>query len=131
MAYDPAQIERILNEEALGPPFPAASDRAIWHSGLLADEDAAAILRAAESAAQSPPPALPATLYLEVKRNGQREGYEAAAFERERRLCHLALAECLEYQGRFRDAILDYAWAICEESSWVMPAHQYELAEMD
>ena len=34
------------------------------------------------------------------------------------------LAECVENQGRFLDAIVDTVWAIAEESSWTIPAHQ-------
>src|SRR5690606_18281055 len=43
----------------------------------------------------------------------------------------LALAECLEYKGRFLDALMNIVWAICEESSWAGPAHQHELADME
>ena len=45
-------------------------------------------------------------------------------------LSNLALAECLEGEGRFLDPLLDVAWAICEESSWSWPAHQGDLADM-
>jgi hypothetical protein len=45
-------------------------------------------------------------------------------------LANLALAECLEGEGRFLDPLLDVAWAICEESSWAWPAHQGDLAAM-
>ena len=45
-------------------------------------------------------------------------------------LANLVLAECLEGKGRFLDPILDLAWAICEESSWVLPAHQTLLTDM-
>ena len=33
------------------------------------------------------------------------------------------LAECVEAQGRFLDGIANTLWAICEESSWCIPAH--------
>jgi len=44
-------------------------------------------------------------------------------------LARLAVGECLEARGRFLDALLDLAWAICEESSWAFPAHQLQLAD--
>ena len=37
--------------------------------------------------------------------------------------CALVLAECVEGKGRFLDAAADALWAICEESSWCLPAH--------
>ena len=45
-------------------------------------------------------------------------------FARRDRLHALVLAECVEDRGRFLDAIVDTAWAITEESSWTVPAHQ-------
>lgn len=131
MKPNPIEIAHILHGTPVDTPFPPASDRRIWGSGVLPDEDTAVILRAAEAAAGTPPAVLPASVYLEVKRTAQRESYETRANQREANLTSLVLAECLEYRGRFQDAILDYAWAICEESSWAWPAHQYDLADME
>ena len=44
-------------------------------------------------------------------------------------LARLAVGECLEGRGRFLDALLDLAWAICEESSWAFPVHQLQLPD--
>jgi hypothetical protein len=131
--YSVTQIERMLHEQSPPPPFPPASDRAAWERvrQVLAAEDTARIFREAEEALQTPPRPLPATLYLEVKRTGEREAYQDAANKREARLTSLVFAECLEYQRRFLDAILDHTWAICEESSWAWPAHQIELADVE
>jgi hypothetical protein len=88
------------------------------------------MVSAGEIAAQTEIPALPATLFLEFKRTGERAGYEQPQWQRRWLLRDLVLAECLEYTGRFLDPILDLAWAICEESSWVYPAHQAELTDL-
>ena len=45
-------------------------------------------------------------------------------------LTDLCIGECLINQGRFLDPILDVAWAICEESSWAYPAHQFDLTDI-
>ena len=37
------------------------------------------------------------------------------------------VAECLEGQGRFVDKLIDGIWAILEETSWVIPAHNTSL----
>ncbi len=45
-------------------------------------------------------------------------------------MTNLALAECLEGQGRFLDPLLNMVWAILEESSWSLPAHQIVSTDM-
>lgn len=68
-------------------------------------------------------PPLPATLFLEYNRNGNRTHYEALSFERRRDLAMLVLAEVFERKGRFTDQIVNGIWAISEESFWGVPAH--------
>ncbi|MBN1582815.1 MAG: heparinase II/III family protein [Anaerolineae bacterium] len=130
--YNPVDIQWALQAASAPPPFPPASERTAW-TQIGHDLGASAlseIVAQAETAAQTEIPALPATLYLEYARNGQREGYQQPRSDRRVLLWQLVLAECLEMQGRFLDPVLNLAWAICEESSWVLPAHQSVLAEM-
>lgn len=131
--YNPIDIERALHAASPAPPFPPAADRAAWDEVRLrlGEEQVQAIIHQAEEDAQVPIPALPATLYLEFQRTGQREGYQDPYARRRQMLHNLALAECLEYKGRFLDPLLDVAWAICEESSWAYPAHQRVLTDME
>lgn len=131
--YNSTDIEHALRSSAPPPPFPPASDRAAWNEVRVAlgEERVATMIAQAEADAEVAIPVLPATLYLEFMRNGQREGYEEPAKRRRMILRDLALAECLEGQGRWLDAILNAAWALCEESSWSWPAHQRELTEME
>jgi hypothetical protein len=68
-------------------------------------------------------PGLPATLYLEFRRNGNRSRYQDVWFLRPAMLGGLALAECVQGEGRFLDPLANVIWAICEESSWALPAH--------
>lgn len=70
-----------------------------------------------------PWPPLPATVFLEYARTGDRSHYESLSFARRGRLANLVLAELFERQGRFLDRIADGVWAICEESFWGVPAH--------
>jgi len=128
--YDPKSIEIALNETSPQPPFPPASERAAWEEvrEVIGEQWVSELLAEAESATEVP--RLPATLYLQFLRAGSREGYEGPANRRREMLSNLALAECLEGEGRFLDPLLDVAWAICEESSWSWPAHQGNLADM-
>jgi hypothetical protein len=102
-------------------PFPPAQDRASWQ-GLPADAREAAI-RAGEPGLHAGWPVLPASVFLDYKRNGNRSRYEDLWFERRERLRQLVLAECFEGKGRFLDEIANGIWAVCEETSWVLPAH--------
>jgi len=66
---------------------------------------------------------IPALRYMDFKRNGNREEYETLNFSRRIALCCLTAAECVERKNRFIDDIINGIWCICEESSWVLPAH--------
>ncbi|HOS43310.1 MAG TPA: heparinase II/III family protein, partial [Armatimonadota bacterium] len=76
-----------------------------------------------------PPPALPASLYMEFARNGNRARYEGPYFARRQRLGRLALAEAFAYQGRFLDEIINGLWLIAEEATWCIPAHALRLPD--
>lgn len=127
------QVERALREEQAGPPFPPAADRETWstvRAGLGEDECRRIIRRGEEAAAADILP-MPATLFLEFQRIGERNAYSAPWGQRRAHLNWMTLAECLEYEGRFLDPLLDTAWAICEESTWAISAHQRELTDME
>ncbi|NLZ37570.1 MAG: hypothetical protein GX897_08900 [Clostridiales bacterium] len=76
-----------------------------------------------EKLLNKPVPQLPATLYMKYYRDGNRSEYEKPYFERRDAAILLLLAELTEKQGRFTDLLIDYIWAILEESTWVIPAH--------
>lgn len=130
--YNFLDIQTILSEENPPPPFPPASDREAWEKVRteLGAETVDRYIADGESCAEMEIPALPATLYLDFIRTGERLPFENPVSKRRQMLSCLALAECLEYQGRFLDPLLDLVWAICEESSWAYPAHQFYLADM-
>jgi len=129
--HNPKTIEAALRAANPPPPFPSARDRAAWRRVRddVGDELVADIIQAAEEELTTPIPPLPASLYLRLARTGSRDEYEAPLFQRRARLGILTLAECLEGEGRFLDPVLDIVWATCEESSWVLPAHQRVLAD--
>ena len=127
--HNPADIEWAL-VEAHGPLLPPAADRAAWQgiAERAGRDRVRAIVAAAREAAEQGVPAISASLHLDFSRNGTRELHREPFKARRTRLARLALAECLEAEGRYLDAILDLTWAICEESSWALPAHQPQLA---
>ena len=63
------------------------------------------------------------TLYREFERNGQRDGYQKPHFMKRSQLTR-AVMEMIMGDESMRDVIHDLLWSICEETSWVLPAHE-------
>ncbi|MDX2150373.1 MAG: heparinase II/III family protein [Bryobacteraceae bacterium] len=101
--------------------FPRVTDRAAWNA--IGGEARTALIGAAETESKAPWTQLPASLFLEYKRNGNRSRFEAQRRRRRDRLTLLVLAECCENQGRFLDDIANGLWLISEETWWGVPAH--------
>jgi hypothetical protein len=116
------RLREVLLARDAWKPAPSIADRDKWIA--LSDGLKSRISKEGQRALTQPIPALPATLFLDYTRNGNRSRFEALMFGRRARLHALVLAECLEDRGRFLDAIVDTVWAIAEESSWTVPAHQ-------
>lgn len=108
-------------------PFPNISDRNSWETLLptLREE----LIRQGDEAVKTPFPVLRATDYMAFLRTGNRVIYETPYFSRRHLLNKLVLAECVEAKGCFLDAIIDASLAICEESTWCLPAHNSYLRD--
>ena len=117
-----AKLQSVLLSRDAWRPVPAIGDRAGW--ARIPPGLRARIVSRGERALKEPIAPLPATLFLDYTRTGNRGRFEGAMFGRRDRLHALVLAECVEDRGRFLDAIADTAWAVAEESSWTVPAHQ-------
>jgi hypothetical protein len=126
--YEYSSILQALRDTSGRYPLPAIEDREAWQAvrGQALVEE---VLRRANIALQFPPPQLLATSYLAYQRVGQREPNETPVDCRRARLALFTLAECLSAEGRYLDALLNEAWAICEESSWVVAAHGFDWIE--
>lgn len=110
-----------LRDQSAFRPYPTIEERAAWNA-LPARVRAAHIQRGMKALGCAWP-ALTATRYLEFSRIGNRSNFETPYLERRHTLQALTLAECMEGEGRFLDDIVNGVWAICEESSWCLPAH--------
>lgn len=121
--FTPAAVRATLLPFGVWGPFPTASDRLAW--AALPDEERARLIAAAEAHLGMAWPELPATLFLDFARDGDRRRYEERHFARRYALADLVLGECAEGAGRFLDDIVNGIWAICEESFWGVPAHSY------
>ena len=119
--YSKEELAKILIPRTRWHPFPKAAERAAWNT--LPEQVRRRFINLAEEYLDQDIPNLPAALYLEYKRIGNRSNYQDVWLERRKMLHCLALAECMEGKGRFLDAVANLVWAICEESSWTWPAH--------
>lgn len=121
--YSDEQLAQILLPRERCHPYPTVEEREAWES-LPADVRAEMIARG-EALMGFSWPALPATTFMEFRRNGNRSRFEAPFFARRRTLAHLVMAECCEGRGRFVDDIINGIWCICEESFWGVSAHSH------
>lgn len=63
------------------------------------------------------------TLYREFQRTGERRGYQAPYNQKRAKMCAAAF-QVLFGEDRYIDVLQDYIWNICEETNWVIPAHE-------
>ena len=119
--WPPEKLARALAPREKWKPFPASPERAAWEH--LPQETRTALVAAGERHLGTEWPGLPATLSLEFARNGNRSRYERVRDTRRNRLRDLAVAECVEDNGRFLDEIANGIWTTCEETFWGVPAH--------
>lgn len=68
-------------------------------------------------------PHTPYTLYREFERTGMRGTYQDVYFAKRARLTR-AVLEMLLGDDTLRDTVHDLLWSICEETTWLLPAHE-------
>jgi hypothetical protein len=102
-------------------PYADIMDDKSWNA--LDEEWRKKAVRLGESYLKYEYPALPAVLYMDLCRTGNRRNYEKVVFNRRSALNALILAECVERKGRFLDDIINGIFVTCEESAWQLPAH--------
>ena len=121
--FTPELLSRSLAAASDWHPYPKATEREAWQQ--VNREVAAAAIARAEKIKGTEWEPLPATVFLEYKRTGNRSHYETYYFRRRTRLLDLVLGECVEGKGRFLDDIINGVWLECEETFWGVPAHLF------
>lgn len=119
--YPQEVLSEQLPEPGIWHPFPTLQERGPWEA-LPSEVQDAYLARGTELLGHEWP-ALPATLFLEYARHGNRSRYQNVRYARRHNLRDLVLAECVEGEGRFLDDIVNGVWTTCEESYWGVPAH--------
>ena len=87
-------------------------------------EKAKNIISKAEGFIDEPLTVISLSLFRDKFVTGSRSNYEGPHHNRLNMLYYMTLAEICEDKGRFTEKIADVAWAIMEEATWVIPAHQ-------
>jgi hypothetical protein len=122
---DVKRIEKYLD----GKPFffgRPIGDRAVWDT-LAGREEFKHYIPDAEKLIDAPIEPLTEAMYLDYYKTGRRSGYNSHV--RRSYACTFAMAECLENQGRFIAPFERYVKAICDEPTWVIPAHDNDDAD--
>ncbi|MBE7044405.1 MAG: hypothetical protein E7397_02665 [Ruminococcaceae bacterium] len=86
---------------------------------------ASAIIREADSFLTQEIPILPASLYMQFCKDGNRINFEKIYFHRRNSLKTLLVAEQITKSKKYIEKIIDYTWAILEETGWSLPAHNW------
>ena len=119
--YPRSSLDKILLSQKEWQPFPT------WSHPQGLEEIPAKVRQAyiseAEALLDMEWKPLPATVFLQYARNGNRSNYQDLSFGRRENVATLVLGEVFERQGRFMDQIIDGLWAICEETYWGISAH--------
>lgn len=125
--FTPERVAASLAPPGAWHPFPTYQERSAW--GALAPATRTERIGDAETHLGETWPVIPATLFADFQRNGDRSRYEGRYFPRRAALIAFVLGECVEGQGRFVDDIINGVWAICEETTWCFPAHNFRPGE--
>lgn len=75
---------------------------------------------------------IPQTTYTDYRlfiRNGDRKNYETSYFFKRMQLAGASL-RLFFGQAELRDTVQDYLWSICEETNWVLPAHENVVVDL-
>ena len=102
-------------------PFPAMEDRTAWNG--IGPETRAALEDMAAFWRGKPWPVLTAGNYIAFTASGSRQAFEKPYFDRRRKLCAALTDACVTGDAEKLADVADGIWCICEETSWVISAH--------
>ncbi|MBR4889129.1 MAG: heparinase II/III family protein [Clostridia bacterium] len=123
----PQGLKNVLLPREKFNPLPKYEDEAAW--AAVPAKHREIVIQKAEEVLKLPVPRALASSYMKYYRSGVRD-YDTNFYGAMRdALLYLTAAECMERKGRFMDALLDHVWALCETTTWVLPAHNWSGLE--
>src|SRR5262245_5811204 len=122
----PGMLERIARVGSYRPRWTAA-DRTMWNR---VDEPTRHfwIERGERYLGFDWPPLEP--LYRDYHEAGSRQRFEPTYHRRRQAVTTFVLAEALEHRGRFIEPLLDALDRLCDEPTWVLPAHEKQEVDL-
>ena len=108
---------------------PKITDREPW--GKIQGGKTNELLERARAIVSQPVPQFSRDLYLEFSKSGKRGGYQSDRQNCFEGLSTLVLAEGVEGKGSFIPTIENWLNAICNQPTWVLPAHDLELDSLE
>lgn len=127
--YSPENVAKTLVPQSEYHPYPRCGE-----PSLLTKEQKASLIKTGESYLGYEWPVATAMDYTKYIMGGTRVPYEMTNYRNRRNaLCLLIDAEYAEGKGRFLEDIINGMWAIMDEATWVVPAHNdgWELPNFD
>lgn len=124
--------ERIRAALDLGPADPADMLPGLPKACPL-DLRGTGIAKALLESVKSKPTSIPVATYTQYRafrKTGDREPYQEPYFEKRTLLARTVLAAWLQGDDASVDLVNDVVWNICEETNWVIPAHE-SVGEID
>lgn len=118
--YTQEQVKKSLIAKDAFLPYPQTPNA--WRAAVPADV-LASLIKNGEEALDYHFQPISATISLDYVRSGDRLRHSGISFTKRNKLMNLVIAESIENEGRFVEAILNGVWSICEESYWGVPAH--------
>ena len=112
-------------------PVPDVSNQAYW-DGKRNTPFAKKMIYQADQALKIPPETPPREYYLDYSTNGNRSRYEKVYFAFLRKYESLAMALCITRdRDRYLKHWLAYNKVLCDMPTWVLPAHDKELDNLN
>ena len=117
--YSPENVAKVLVPQSAFAPYPRCGEE-----NTLTAAQKQAMITAGEAYLGYDWPVATAMQYTKFVTEGTREPYEMANYRYRRvALATLMDAEYAEAKGRFIPDIINGIWAIMDEATWVVPAH--------
>ena len=122
--YSQPGVAESFTPGCLGKKYPAYSDRAGW-AKLLGKDMTAQIIENGESYLDYIWQHIPAPVYLEFNRSGNRTNMERPHSQNRAALAALLFAELAEGKGRFIQKIADGMYYFAFMPAWIIAAHNH------
>ena len=123
--YNAKEVAKVLLSRKEYKPFPKYEDRDAWAKVYPKLREQYFDPKFKKRIMDFDTTALTATAYMEWYRTKGKGDDKWGKVTQSRRdfLWDAVLAECFEGKGEYIDKIIDILWAICEETTWIPPAH--------